>query len=342
MMGRKLKVGFVILLMVLSLVPVYTVSAKDTNTTDETEAGYIPANNTTAMNTTNPSVNATKVAAEVLLRNLERLQNYTSTLINETENVSAEILALYEKALNLTERAKALYNEGDYKESLHTSIMAMKTYKEVIRSIRLGTKPEQEMEMIRVRAEARRTLEYLKHVETFVRAAERRGVDVSNVTELINKTRLACTKILEANNTAAVNTTLLKQAEELRMKLENELRNIHMQFAVKSTKKVARAFDIRLEIMTKALERMKRVPGVNETVIETLTQELNQLRAKVNQLISEGKYLEALHLIKEATPKLMIGAIHLRWIQKDKMIYWPLGRPHCHPGRGMGHWGHRP
>jgi len=337
MMGKKLKVGFVVLLMVLSLVPAYAVTAGSSgNGSDST--GYAAANQT------NRSTNATKVAAEVLLRNLERLQNYTAALLNETENVSAEILGLYEKALNLTEKAKALYNEGEYKESLHTSILAMKTYKDVIRNIRLGTEPEREMKMVRVMVEARRALQYLQQVEAFVRAAERRGVDVSNVTELINQTRLAYIKVLQdirINNTTALSVDLEK-ARELRMKLDMELRNLQMQFAIRKADKIAKVFNIRLEIMTKALERMKRVPGVNETAIETVTQELNQLRAKVNQLISEGKYLEALHLIKEATPKLMIGAIHLRWIQKDKMIYWPLGRPHCHPGRGMGHWGHRP
>ncbi len=336
-MGRKLKVGFVVLLMVLSLVPAYAVTAGSSgNGSDST--GYMAANQT------NRSTNATKAAAEVMLRNLERLQNYTTALLNETENVSAEVMELYERALNLTDEAKSLYSEGKYWESLHTSILAMKAYKDVIRGIRLGTEPEFVVEMRRAGVEAKRIQEYLKHVGILIRVAEMKGLNVSSVSELYNQTRLAYMKVLQdirINNTTALSVDLEK-ARELRMKLDMELRNIQIQFAIRKADKIARAFDIRLEIMTRTLERIKRVPGVNETTIENITQELNQLRAKVDQLISEGKYFEALQLIKKATPKLVIGAIHLRWIQKDKTIYWPLGRPHCHPSREMGHWGHRP
>ncbi len=337
MMGRKLKVGFVIILMVLSLVPAYTVTAGSSgNGSDST--GYV------ATNQTNRSTNATKVAAEVMLRNLERLQNYTSSLINETGNISAEILGLYKRALNLTDEAKALYSEGRYWESLHTAILAMKAYKDVIRSIRLGTEPEFIMEIRRAGMEAKRIQEYLKHVGILIRVAEMKGLNVSSVSELYNKTRLAYIKVLQdirINNTTALSVDLEK-ARELRTKLDMELRNLQMQFAIRKADKIAKAFEIKLEIMTRALERMKMIPGVNETAIENITQELNQLRIQLDQLISEGRYFEALQLIKKATPRLVIGAIHLRWIHKDKRVYWAIGGPHGHPGKGKGHWGHRP
>ena len=342
MMGRKLKVGFIILLLVLSLVPAYTVIAEDMDSDgNDTDTGDTSAaNNTTVIeeNVTNPSVNATSVAAEVLLRNLERLQNYTSSLINGTEDVGTEVLGLYEQALNLTEEAKALYEEGEYKESLHTSILAMKTYKEVIRGIRFSTKPEREMEMERVRVEARRTLQYLKHVEALIRAAERKGVDVSNVTELYNQTRLAYTKLLEnaeANNTTAINAAL-EEARALKTQLEMELRNLHKQFAAENAEKMARAFETRLEVIEKALERMKKRPGVNETDIENVTQELDQLKAQLEQLISEGKYSEVLRLIKEAMPELKRAALHLNWIEKDEKTQTPAGGPKGNSDKGKG------
>ena len=318
MMG-KLKVWFVIILMVLSLVPVYTVTAESSGTDSSVVTN----------STLNQSANATRVAAEVMLRNLERLQNYTASLINGTENISAETMELYERALNLTDEARTLYAEGRYRESLHTAILAMKAYRDVIRSIRLGTEPELIRERTMARIEAMRMHEYFEHVRMLIRAAEMHGLNVSNVTALLNQTRAAYLKVLQdlRTNDTALGPDL-ERARELRKQLDMELERLQMQFAIKKADRIARAFDWRLEMMIRALERMRNVPGFNTTAIDNLTQELNQLRIRVDQLVREGKYVEALHLIKESTPKLIRSAVHLRWIHKDHRIYWPVERDH--------------
>ena len=315
---KGVKAIFVMALLVLSFVPFYTVSAGEASTT--------------STQTLNAGVNATQVAAKVMLGNLERLRNYTSTLINQSGNVSEEVMNAYEKALNLTGEAKALYENGNYKESLRTAILAMRAYKEVIWSIRTGEAPELVRERVMERIEAARMIGYFKHVEMLINTARIQGLNVTNLTRLYTETRRAYGRVLEdvmANNTTAIGPDLTR-ARELRRQLDEELARVQIKLALKKADKIARVFDRRIQMMVITLQRLKNAPGINETVIDNMTRELNQLRIRVDQLILEGRYIEALHLIKGATPKLVKSAIHLRWIRKDHTIYWAIGRGWCH------------
>lgn len=327
---KGVKAVWMMALLVLSFVPVYTVTAGETSTT---------TTSTSINQTLNASVNATQVAAEVMLRNLERLQNYTSTLINQTENVSEDVMETYEKALNLTEEAKALYENGSYKESLRTAILAMKAYRDVIRGIRTEEVPELVRERVMARIEAMRMMEYFKHVEMLINAARMHRLNVTNLTRLYNETYRAYRRVLDdvmTNNTTAMGPDL-ERARELRRQLDGELERLQMKFALKKADEIARAFDRRIQMMVMALQRLRNVPGTNNTIIDNMTRELNQLRIRVDQLVREGKYLGALHLIKEATPKLVKSAIHLRWIHKDHTIYWAVGRGTGHHAENMTH-----
>ncbi|ASJ03447.1 hypothetical protein A3L09_09325 [Thermococcus profundus] len=330
---KGIKAIFVMALLMLSLVPAYTVTAAGGGTTITN-----PSQMNATVNTTNESenvrVNATKIAAEVMLLNLERLQNYTASLINGTQNVSEEVLALYEKALNLTAEARALYENGSYRESLKTSIIAMRVYKDVIRALKTGEAPEFVRELVAAKVEVLRMNGYFRHVEMLITAARAHGINVTNLTELYNETREAYKKVLidvMSNNITALKEDL-PRARELKMELDQELRDLELKFAIKNADRIAKVLDRRLQIQINALQKLKHLPWINESAVENVTQQLIQLRIEVNRLVSEGKYLEALHLIRASTPRLIISAVHLRWIKKKDTIYWPV-----HRGRGRGH-----
>lgn len=324
---KGIKAMLVMAILLISLVPVYTVSAAGgTSSTAPQDSANVTVN-------FNVSENATRMAAEVMLRNLERLQNYTASLINDTENVSEDVILLYERALNLTERAKALYENGSYKESLKTAILAMRAYREVILELKVGERHEVR-ELVMAKVEALRMNGYFRHVELVIGAAQVNGIDVTNLTELYNETREAYRRVIidvMSNNTTALREDL-PRARELKMKLDLELRNLELKLAVKNAGKIARILDRKLEVQIMALQRLKRVPWINESAVENITAQLAQLRAQVNELVREGKYLEALHLMRDSVPRLVMSAFHLRWVKKKNTIYWPV-----HGGRGRGH-----
>lgn len=330
MWKRGVVFGIVVLL-TLALIPAYAVAGEGAN--GEDEGGINNATNTS----TNVTVNATGLqkAAENLLRIVDRLANYTSSLMANATNVTNETLEAFNNAEELREEAWALYNNGSYKEALHKAIEAMRAYKAVIRAIRTGEEPEMPSNETIAKVEALRMNGYFRHVELLIRVAKMRGANVTEIEELLNQTREAYKKVvidaMNGNSTALKED--LKTARELKRQLDEAIRELGKEFLKIRGRGIVMAFEKTLEMQIRALQRLQNVPGVNASVIQNITQQLMGLRQNVTELVREGKYMEAIALIKASTPKLKVVAMHLRWIEKKDEVRWPVWAP----GRGRGH-----
>ncbi len=340
-MGRKALVVGIILIMTMAVVPVYALAGNSSN--DQNEGEHGAAANVTANTTTNVTMNATglKMASENLLRIVDRLANYTGGIMANSTNVSNETVALFNHAQELRKEAWALYNNGSYREALHTAIMAMRDYKRVLVSIRRGSEVEQERpdNATIAKVEALRMKGYFLHVEMLINAAKVRGLNVTNVEELYNETRDAYKKVMvdAMNGNATALREDLPKARELRKELDLAIKGLMGQFVMKHAHGIAAAFTWKLNMQIRALERLQNIPGVNTSAIQNLTRQLSQLRQNVTELVKEGKIKEALQLIKTSLPDIRTAAFRLRWIQKHEGTYWPV---HGGRGRGNGHGHH--
>ncbi|ASJ01145.1 hypothetical protein [Thermococcus gorgonarius] len=325
---KGIKAILVMAMLVLSMVPAYTLAGA----AEVTEGASMQASFNASVNVT---VNATGLqkAAENLLKIVDRLANYTSGLIANVSNLTNETMEQFNRAEELRKEAWSLYNSGDYKGALETAIKAMRSYKIVIKEETSVETNETERkgpsnETI-AKVEALRMNGYFRHAELIINAAKMRGINVTEVEELYNETREAYRKVVEdamSGNSTAL-TEDLEKARELKKQLDEALRELGKEFLKVKGNSIASAFTFRVEMEIRALERLRNVQGINATLVEELRQQLVQLRENVTQLVREGKYLEAVKIIKEATPRLKLVAAHLRWIHKKDEMRWPVWRP---------------
>jgi DNA-binding transcriptional MerR regulator len=336
MMGRRTLAVGIILIMTMAVVPVYAL-AGNAGSQNGGEHG------TVANVTTNVTLNATGLqrASGVLLRIVDRLANYTAALMANSTNVSNETVTLFKNAEELRKEAWSLYNNGSYKEALHTAIVAMKDYKRVIVSIKCGPEVERERpdNATIAKVEALRMRGYFIHVGMLIKAAKAQGLNVTKVEELYNETREAYKKVVVdamSGNATALREDLPK-ARELKEELDQAIRELMRQFVMKHAHGIANAFTWKLNMQIWALKRLQNFSGVNVSAIQNLTQQLIQLRQNVTELIREGKIKEALQLIRTSLPNIRMAAFRLRWIQKHEGMYWPV---HHGRGHGTGHGHH--
>ncbi|WP_010480292.1 hypothetical protein [Thermococcus zilligii] len=326
---RGVKALIVVAMLVLSVVPAYTM------------VGAAEAGQTSVQAQVNASanVNATgQKAAENLLRMVDRLANYTSGLIANGSNITSDIIEQFNRAEELRSEAWSLYNSGDYRGAIGKAIEAMRSYKIVIKAIvkgeAVGTERTGPSNETIARVEALRMNGYFRHAELIINAAKMRGINVTEAEKLYNETREAYRKVVEdvmSGNSTAL-TEDLKKARELKRQLDEALRELERELLKASSRPIANAFTLRLEMEIRALQRLRNAPGINATLVDELTQQLIQLRENVTQLVREGRPVETLKIIKESTPRLKLVAAHLRWVQKDDETHWPVWKPE-NPGR---------
>ncbi|MDI3475035.1 MAG: hypothetical protein PWQ95_763 [Thermococcaceae archaeon] len=347
-MWRK-KLGVLVsLILMVSLIPSYAVMADEAANTSV---------NVTTNQTTNVSVNAPglQIAAENLIRNAERLANYTASLLSNATNVTPEVQEKFESAENLIKEAKAAYEEGNYKEAMKLAIEAMKAYRDVIFAVAHGI-PEEENETesgnvtdeipgrtglpidLVAKVESLRMNGYFRHVEALIEAAEENGANTTEVKLLLNQTREAYAKVVESvmsgNTTALLEN--LEVARELKRQLDDAVRELHMELLKAKAPGLALSLQKRLEVQFRMFESFKHMAGANGTEVVNLTQALNQLQNRIMELIQEGKYLEALKLAKESGKTLRVTAVQLRWAEKKEEPKWPVKSPGKGTEKGKG------
>jgi len=318
-----------VFIILASAIPVYAVGSGRSNGGQDQSASS--AANAT-MNTT-----GLERAAQNLLKIVDRLANYTASMISNAAPDN-ETMALYTKAEELREKAHSEFQAGNYSASLRFSIMAMRDYRMVLASLFRGQTKEINRTMLIAKLESLRMNSYFKHVEMIIKAAEAKGLNVTQVEALYNETREAYKKVLQdvmSNNSTAL-VEDLRTARTLRHELDTALVTLGRQYVHVNAGKIAMVFDRVITIQIKILQRMKNLPNVNASLIDNVTSQLLQLRENVTKLVQEGKYFEALQLIKSSLLKLRSVAMRLHWIRKGHWVKFPVrgpGRPHD--------WGHR-
>ncbi|WP_456365860.1 hypothetical protein [Thermococcus sp.] len=334
MKGKGILALLAILIVLASAIPVYALGS---------ERGNGGQNQTApASSASNASMNATGLerAAQNLLKIVDRLANYTASMISNAAP-NNETMALYTKAEELREEAHSEFQAGNYSASLKFSIMAMRDYRMVLASLLRSQTKEINRTMLMAKLEALRMSGYFKHVEMIIKAAEAKGLNVTQVEVLYNETREAYRKVLQdvMNNNSTALVEDLRTARTLRHELDMALTTLGRKYVHVNAGKIAMAFDKVITVQIKILQMMKYLPNVNASLIDNVTSQLLQLRENVTKLVREGKYFEALQLIKSSLLKLRSVAMQLHWIRKGHWIKFPVrgpGRPH-NWGHGQGH-----
>lgn len=270
--------------LVLSIVPLGLGSASTTSTT--------PAITEQSPTNTTPE----EGLAHRIVSIVERLHNMTSVLENISLPENASIMERYRLAEEYRVRMEEAYRSGDYSEAVTEGILAMHQYKIVLRSMRQFRE--------RVRVSVERVEDYLRNARRIIIKCDQAGMNTTPAWELFNETREAYKLVMldlkERNFTKAEED--LKAAKDLRMKLDEELKQLREGLAYTNAEKIVNGF---LKRGQKAITFMENVLAhINGTVHNvTLLQErlsnFEELYDRVKEMSEAGNYTGAVTLLFE-------------------------------------------
>ncbi len=331
----KMSMKTLLVLFIGALIPLSTaawaasVNATATNTT-ETVNQTLPVNatnvtNTTPVNMTNTTntTNMSGVQAYNLLVILDKVANYTASLMAELNasnvTISNYTLDLYSQAEAARARAWELYNAGNYSESINASMNALYLYKEVIEELTEYYEEHKEKEMeeeheyyetiMDAREELHRAAEYFPYVEKVIEEAKVEGLNVTYVMELYNETKAAY--MVVAQDLAGGNITALKAdleyAEELMDRLEDAVEELQEQIVTAKADEISQAFMEKLQEQMRLMQKLMAMLGnstINATYLQENLMELQTMYEGFNALVESGQYEEALDMLHDINEEL--------------------------------------
>ncbi|WP_297438503.1 hypothetical protein [Thermococcus sp.] len=308
---RRLRAWLIIGLLVGAPIPAgLTTAAANTTTTNTTGNGNLPPE---IENTTQEQI----VAGHIITA-IEKLSNITGRILSRvTLPDNSSIMEQYRMAEEYKDRAINAYKEGDYCEATTEGIIAMHHYRAVLQRIKSGRNELRE----RLPAEVERMKGYFRMAERIITTAGRQGLNVGNVTQLLNQTEKAYGMVLEdvkAGNFDKAKTDL-KRARSFKTQLDTDLGRIRKELAYHNAKGIVEAF---LEKGGRAINFTQRViERVNETDRNTteLQERLEAFQTvyeQVKELADQGNYTGALNTMMQNSKTIKEFYMALGFLRK--------------------------
>ncbi|KUK27960.1 MAG: Uncharacterized protein XD61_1489 [Thermococcus sp. 40_45] len=306
---KWLKVWLLMALLVGSIIPA-GLSLADENATIENETEYLPPE---IQNITQEE----KIANQIVVA-LERLSNITTKLINNVnlpENSS--IMRHYQLAEQYKEVATNAYESDDYYNTIINGLTAMHHYREVLKSFERGKEELKE----RLPEEIKRMEGYFRMAEKTIEIAQRQGIDVGNTTTLLQETKDAYKAVLEDIKAKDLEKARedLEIAREKKAALDEELRRIRKELVEANADKIVNEF---LEKGARGIETAEKVvemaeeKGYDANELQERLEAFKEIYSEVKALADEGKYDEALQVMRENTETIKEFHRAMAFLQK--------------------------
>ncbi|GEM_PF-858818 len=291
---RWLKVWVLIALLVGSMIPA-GLSLADENTTMENETEPLPPEI--------QNITQEKRIAEHIVAALERLSEITTRLINNTNLPdNSSVMRHYQLAEEYKKDALAAYESGDYYNTIINGLTAMHHYREVLKSFERGKEELKE----RLPEEIKRMEGYFRMAERTIEIAQKQGIDVENATMLLQETKEAYKTVLEDIKARDFEKAKedLEVAREKKAALDEELKKIRKELVEANADKIVNEF---LEKGARGIEVAEKVieaageKGYDASELQERLEAFREVYDKVKALADEGKYDEALQVMRENT-----------------------------------------
>ncbi|MCD6140183.1 MAG: hypothetical protein J7J05_04510 [Thermococcus sp.] len=291
---KWLKVWLLMALLVGSIIPA-GLSLAEENATIENETEPLPPEI--------QNITQEERIANYIVVALERLNNITTKLINNVNlPKSSSIMMHYQLAEQYKEVALDAYESGDYYNTIINGLTAMYHYREVLKSFERGKEELKE----RLPEEIKRMEGYFRMAEKTIEIAQRQGIDVGNATTLLQETKDAYKAVLEDIKAKDFEKARedLEIAREKKAALDEELRRIRKELVEANADKIVNEFLEKgargIEIAEKVIEIAKE-KGYDTHELQERLDAFKEVYSEVKTLADEGKYDEALQVMRENT-----------------------------------------
>ncbi|MCO6041777.1 hypothetical protein [Thermococcus alcaliphilus] len=238
-----------------------------------------------------------------LIAQLTKLSEFVESRIRPIKNeLPQDTLENYKKAEDLKEKASLEYQNGEYQNAIQDALLAMKHYKEVLRELKETESTEMLREQMNVEAE--RIIAYFSYVEKVIKVAEKEGVNTDRLIKTYKETKDAYRTVLEALKAKKIEDAKrnMEIARMKRAELNRELEKVLRELASRNAERIVNSFLVKTKQSIAVAEVMvenAKTRGMNVKEAEQSIERIKNIYIKVESLAKEGKWIEALGVIRE-------------------------------------------
>lgn len=291
------------------------------------------AGNTTTSGTA-MAVNATfnvtlQEGAYYMLTLLDGVANYTADLMGNMSTIDNETSSLYAEAENLRQSAWAAYDMANYSAAITIAMNAMETYELVIeRAMPANTAGSPGMNqgmggmgngqeaLYWAKIELQRAREYLAYVSRIIDEATKLGIDTSEISALYSQTVEAYNRVeadIENGDVSSLRDDM-RRAESLRMQLEMAVESGPVRaILMASADNIAQTFMKKIEAeLNKTAKLMEIISNLTANgtgtgmmnMLQMRQMEIQRMLEMVKSAVQAGQYERALYMIREINEEL--------------------------------------
>ncbi|WP_175058804.1 hypothetical protein [Thermococcus sp. 2319x1] len=250
-----------------------------------------------------PEEQGNESMAGELIAQLTKLGEFVESRIRPIKNeLPQNTLENYKKAENLKEKASLEYQNGEYQNAIQDALLAMKYYREVLREL----KETESTEMLReqLNEEAERVIAYFSYVEKVIKVAEKEGVSTDNLIKAYKETKDAYRTVFEALKAKKIEDAKrnMEIARMKRAELNRELEKVLRELASRNAERIVNSFLVKTNqsiAVAEVMVKNAKTIGMNVEEAEQSIERIKNIYIKVDSLAKEGKWIEALGVIRE-------------------------------------------
>lgn len=258
-----------------------------------------------------------------LIAQLTKLSEFVESRIRPIKNeLPQNTLEDYKKAEDLKEKASLEYQDGEYQNALQDALLAMKYYKEVLRKLKETESTEMLREQMNVEAE--RVIAYFSYVEKLIKVAEKEGVNTDRLIKAYKETKDAYRAVVEALKAKKIEDAK-RNMEIARMKkveLNRELEKVLRELASRNAERIVNSFLVKTNqsiAVAEVIVENAKTRGMNVEEAEQSLERIKNIYIKVESLAKEGKWIEALGVIRENSHQIQKFFRTIERVRRESM-----------------------
>jgi len=289
--------------------------------------GLIPIGTTFAQNQSTSEYlgeqNNEEIAGEII-NQLTKLSTLVDVRVKPVKSRLPEnLLKDYDKAKELKEKALTEYQNGNYPQAIQYSLGAMRYYKGILKALEENEKTP-EVLRTQIQEESTRIFEYFTYVEKLIEVAKSKGIDVENLTKAYVEAKTAYNEVLKYIKDGNLEEAKisLEKAKQKKIELDMEIRDVTTKLASKNAEMIVKSFLIKtnqsITIAEKAIEYAKSM-GRETKEAEKDMEKIKGIYLQVTYLANEGKWIDALRVIRENAAHMIGFFTIIEKIKSEKM-----------------------
>ncbi|ALV61754.1 DNA double-strand break repair Rad50 ATPase [Thermococcus sp. 2319x1] len=258
-----------------------------------------------------------------LIAQLTKLGEFVESRIRPIKNeLPQNTLENYKKAENLKEKASLEYQNGEYQNAIQDALLAMKYYREVLREL----KETESTEMLReqLNEEAERVIAYFSYVEKVIKVAEKEGVNTDKLIKAYKETKDAYRTVFEALKAKKIEDAKrnMEIARMKRAELNRELEKVLRELASRNAERIVNSFLVKTNqsiAVAEVMVKNAKTRGMNVEEAEQSIERIKNIYIKVESLAKEGKWIEALGIIRENSHQIQKFLGMIERVRRESM-----------------------